>query len=953
MNSDDFDPKLDALLAQALQEAREVARLAPKSTTVLDAQARSAGAASASRARREIDVLAGAAPEPEGGTPAGTAPWADGRWPSHRPPPSGTEVPRFSRIGEFRLAISASDSPRGDSVPAVVPLLGTGNLLLIPRSDGVESARHAIAALAVRLLATTAPSTVWLYPVDPMLAGDSFIDLAPFGEDVVRRPRSEGASAGWGRQIDRLLEELATHIEEVKTRLPRARKKTFEEYNADPSGTPIPYRVLLLADFPYGFDSRSTERLVQVARNGPRAGVHLIALVNPDQAMPHGVSTDAVAAHCLVAKQASASTYRVQHAGMERAELVLDRLPPGSEAAPAIWDAAEWASLRPGEPLPASDSWLHRLAMVVNFEAKRAGSFVVPLNEFRPVDESKQFAPWRERSMQEVRTPIGKSVERKPQEFVLTEGGLPHALVSGATGRGKTVLLNAIILGLCWRYSPEELELCLIDFKDGLGFQGFRDLPHARLVALRGERELGVQVLKDIEKKMRERGALFKRERGADGDTVNNLATYRKVTGKPLPRVLVIFDEFQALLRGTDPLAIEAAGLLATVVGLGREFGFHIVLSTQTPRQSGITPAIQSQLATRVTLFLEEMDSQIVLSPRNSAAATLHGQGEALYNNAGGQPEGNHRFQVAFAPKHELPRAVAELASLSKARWPDRPPPRVLDGNLPASPAGESRLSQAVSSPPFPAPTTVRAYLGVPVDLETEHVFLTLSRRGQAHLLVFGRNGLDDDRRDCDAMALVVGAMATAAVQAPGSIVRLAVQVDEDDPLSELPHELLRAPGDVAVGGEPELKAWIEEFSTEVDRRKAEPGGPRGFMYLGVLGLHLFGCLDGGTRPPPVQEKLRNILQNGPLVGVHVFAHADDGAGLSRRLGDLERREFGTRVATRGSVGRKLFEITRATPEDVPTGEAWIDRVEKPGASRRLRTYGREVFGWLRSLSPH
>jgi DNA segregation ATPase FtsK/SpoIIIE-like protein len=677
----------------------------------------------------------------------------------------------------------------------------------------------------------------------------------------------------------------------------------------------------------------------------------LVAVANKEVASPHGFSPDALRVQCLVAEQRSESTFFIQHPTLERADLHLDSLPSAAEMRAADWDAGEWANLRlPGIP-PSNDKWIHRLAMIVNSKAKESRNVTVLLEGFRPMDESKQFAPWREKSHKEVRTPIGRSAERKPQEFVLNEGGLPHALVAGATGRGKTVLLNAIVLGLCWRYSPEELELYLIDFKDGLGFQGFRDLPHARLVALRGERELGVQVLKDIERKMRERGTAFKKERGSDGSTVNNLTTWLKVTGKPLPRVLVVFDEFQALLRGNDPLAVEAASLLATVAGLGREFGFHLVLSTQTPRQSGITPAIQSQLATRVTLFLEELDSQVVLSPRNLAAATLHGVGEALYNDSGGQPESNHRFQVAFFDKDELPRPVRELADLAKKRFPGHPPPRVLDGNLPVSPSRGAKVAEALLFPPVSVPRNLRAYLGAPVDLEVEQVHMTFQPRGQAHLLVYGRNGMDEDGRDCDSMALVVGAMATSALQAPGVTLRLASLLSEDPPY-DLPALLGRVAGDVKVGAEPELKVWLEEIAAEVDRRRASPGTSRSFLLLGVLALHNAGFLDGGTRPPPLQEKMRYILQNGPDVGVHVLAHVDDAAGLARRVADGERREFGTRVAARGSIGRKLFELTRATPEDVPEGVAWVDRVEKPGASLRLRTYGREVFSWLQSLTP-
>lgn len=201
-------------------------------------------------------------------------------------------------------------------------------------------------------------------------------------------------------------------------------------------------------------------------------------------------------------------------------------------------------------------------------------------------------------------------------------------------------------------------------------------------------------------------------------------------------------------------------------------------------------------------------------------------------------------------------------------------------------------------------------------------------------------------------MALIVGAMATSALQAPDVTLRLASLLSDEDPLYDLPALLERVPGDVKIGAEAELKIWLEEIAAEVDRRRASTGTPRSFLLLGVLGLHRAGFLDGGTRPPPLQEKMRHILQNGPDVGVHVLAHVDDAAGLIRRLSDAERREFGTRVAARGSIGRKLFEITRASAEDVPEGVAWVDRVEQPGSSRRLRTYGWEVFSWLQSLTP-
>lgn len=949
MDADSFEGKLDLLLAQTLLEAREVGRLAGKVQSVLEAQARSRGTAMVTQVREALTVMAvGAAPAE--GEFAVTASWASELWGRHQLPTRFTEPPRFCRIGEFHCALEGDSREAGGEVmPALVPILGSGHVLMVPSADGVQLARQAAAALAVRLLLTSVPGSVWIHPLDPLLAGDSFIELAHFSADVVRVPRSGDGAGGSGRPIEQLLEEVTSHIEEVKTRLPRARRSNLLEYNADPEATPIAYRVILVFDFPYGFDAKGVERLVHIARNGVRAGVHLIVVSNPEVAVPHGFNLDALGTKCLIVEQRRVGAFFIHHPTLQRADLQLDAVPPEAEMSAACWGEAEWSRLRSRDAVPVADKWVHRLAALVADEAKNASRVDVSLVSLRPKD-----ALWQECGDNEVRTPIGRSVERKLQEFVLNEQAFPHALVAGGTGRGKTVLLNAIVVGLCWRYSPEDLELYLIDFKDGIGFQGYRVLPHARLVALKGERELGVHLLKDAQRRMVQRGEDFKRQVAPDGRTVSNIAEWRRATGKSMPRVVIVFDEFQALLRGDDTLGREAAALLADVAGKGREFGIHLILATQTPRQSGITPAIQSQIATRVTLFLEAIDSQIVLAPDNSAASTLLGMGEAIYNRDGGNRHHNHRFQVAFIDKSTgIPPIVAELAALAKERFPDRPPPRVLDGTCPPTPQEATRVAEALRSPPTATPRSIRAYFGAPVDLSLEHVDMLLQPRGQAHLMVYGRNGTDEDGRDCDPMALVVGAMATAALQSPRASLRLASLLSDDDPLVDLPSALRRVRGDVQVGDEAMLKDWLEEIAKAIGERKNAPKAPRDFILLGILSLHRAGCLDGGMKPPALQERLRYILLNGPDVGVHVLAHVEDVGGQNRRLGEAERREFGTRIAAHGSIGRKLFEPVRANPEEVPLGVAWVDRVEQPGPPRRLRTYGRKVFSWLDSLSQH
>ena len=119
--------------------------------------------------------------------------------------------------------------------------------------------------------------------------------------------------------------------------------------------------------------------------------------------------------------------------------------------------------------------------------------------------------------------PIGRAGATRRQSFSLGRGTAQHALVAGKTGSGKSTLLHALITNLALTYSPDEVELYLIDFKKGVEFKGYAThrLPHARVVAIESEREFGLSVLQRLDGILKERGDKF-RDAG-----VNDLAGYR------------------------------------------------------------------------------------------------------------------------------------------------------------------------------------------------------------------------------------------------------------------------------------------------------------------------------------------------------------------------------------------------------------------------------------------
>src|SRR5262249_36616137 len=148
------------------------------------------------------------------------------------------------------------------------------------------------------------------------------------------------------------------------------------------------------------------------------------------------------------------------------------------------------------------------------------------------------------------------------------------------TGSGKSTLLHALITNAALRYSPDELELYLIDFKKGVEFKVYAalELPHARVIAVESEREFGLSVLQRLDGELKARGDRF-RELG-----VQDLASYREADGdkNPLPRILLVVDEFQEFFVEDDKIAQDVALLLDRLVRQGRAFGIHVNLGSQS-----------------------------------------------------------------------------------------------------------------------------------------------------------------------------------------------------------------------------------------------------------------------------------------------------------------------------------------------------------------------------------
>ena len=257
-----------------------------------------------------------------------------------------------------------------------------------------------------------------------------------------------------------------------------------------------------------------------------------------------------------------------------------------------------------------------------------------------------------------ITIPIGNSSKVGVINIDLSNSsGAYHGLICGTTGSGKTVLLHQIICGGVKKYLPDELQFLLLDFKEGTGFQVYRNLPHARVLSIDADVDFGFETLKFLDSTMKERAALFKKYGCKD------LVDYRTKTNNKCPRLLIIIDEFQVLLSnsnlGGDRDQIN--NYMENIVRLGRSFGIHLLLSTQTPTGVKWNSSTMENIGIRIGLRMSAEAENTIFSHQTGIASKFTEKfGKAVYNDKAGIESESKVFNVTGLDEDKIPLIVEE-----------------------------------------------------------------------------------------------------------------------------------------------------------------------------------------------------------------------------------------------------------------------------------------------------
>lgn len=822
----------------------------------------------------------------------------------------GKIAPRFRddpRLNRERLVAT--------QVPAMLAFPQRGSLLIRYAREARNQANAALQTVMTRLLTTIPPGRAHFTIIDPVGLGQGFagfMHLADYNDAMIG-----GRIWTEGPQIEQQLTDLTNHMENVIQKYLRNEYETIDEYNQQAGELAEPYRFLVVANFPSNFSEEAIRRLTSIVASGSRCGVYTLISHDARMQLPKEVGTQDLVGDGVYLSQNDDGSFVWRDEVYKHFPLTLDVPPP--------------------------ENTVTELMQRVGEAARESGKVEVPFTSVAPKPEER----WSRSAQHDLVAPLGKTGATRLQSLSLGKGVAQHVLIAGKTGSGKSSLLHAIVTSTVLWYSPDEVELYLVDFKKGVEFKTYAThaLPHARAIAIESDREFGLSVLQRLDEEMNVRGELFRKA------SVQDLAGYRDTPGAiTMPRTLLVIDEFQIFFSEDDKLSQDAAMLLDRLVRQGRAFGMHVILGSQTlGGTSGLARSTIGQMAVRIALQCSEADSQLILDDTNPAARLLTRPGEAIYNDAGGLDEGNSPFQTAWLPDRERDRFLNEVSALAESRQVERTAPLIVfEGSAPGDLAKNMELQRLIATPPVIPIAEPKAWLGEAIEIK-EPTNVLFRRQSGMNLLLVGQ-------RDDAAMGILAASITSLGAQLHGGTgaIYLLDGGPQDEaqtrPLKDALSSLRIVTKDVAWR---DVAPSMEDVVAEVRRRLSSDSGIADAvspMFVVIYGLQRYRMLRkredefglsmsaDESRADPGRD-FAEIVREGPAVGVHVIAWCDTPTAADRTLDRATLREFDHRVLFQMSATDSSNLIDSPIANRLGLYRA-LYHSEEQGVMEKFRPYG-------------
>lgn len=517
-------------------------------------------------------------------------------------------------------------------------------------------------------------------------------------------------------------------------------------------------------------------------------------------------------------------------------------------------------------------------------QAKQGSKKIVAFSEL-PILKGSSNRQWSMSSTDGLTFSIGKYGLSNAEITMGDELNQRHnVLITGAVGQGKSNLLSVIIHSLCQNYSPRELNLYLLDFKEGVTLKAFAQneqegpyLPHAKALGLESDVSFGQSVLEFLFNEYKQRLALFKKY------NQKSIKEFRIANPDiPLPRIVVVIDEFQLMFGDELDQSRMIADCLEKSVRLFRAAGIHFILASQTiggsPALIGKMDSIFSQIPIRIAHKNSLVESQMTLGQGNCAAMYLKPK-EAILNLDYGEISQNKKVFIAYAAEEVLAPLRNKWWESSKNKCK---PPVVFDGGKSTTFLQDVSILKQLKS----KQVSGLVLLGQEISVTKKYVKTRLRREIGHHIALLGA----EDNKHYHAIGMLQAMAISLAYLSNNPLDRFVFcntfeEKSKEYLLIEKLIEVVKGLGANVIQLAPE-KFQDDIFELLEERKSAEKLSNNGEIYIFSVGMDRLKLKKETSFDP---APLMNFLDEAADFGIHFI-------GWWIKFSSLEKQAFGIGV---------------------------------------------------------
>lgn len=795
-------------------------------------------------------------------------------------------------------------------------------------------------AMTLQLFMTNPAGKIRFTFISPSDAGDAFSTFMRF-TDVDERLVDTHVWVD-SQRIEERLDVLLDRAQTISQDYLRGQYNDILEYNQAAGKNAEPLQFLVVADFPRGFTQGALEKLENVMSNGPRNGIYTILSGDMSELLGSNDGNDQRYNAVLRRVCSKLTFFYFDEKGIH----VPNVQSPRVSGTHAMIDQLYLPMILPTNR-SLVDSTIETLKKAIH-AAERVTITYDDVMDGLPQMPEHWFG-YSDR--QGLSVPFALSGANKVLSLELASDALSpkyHTLVTGMIGSGKSTLLHTLIMGLLMKYSPEDVQIYLMDFKDGVEFKVYTEynLKNFRAISIDTEPEFGLAVLKKIEAEMQARNNIFKQEgcRGLEG--------YRREMaekGNPhhgMPRTILIIDEFQeAFGRSDDPVMSEAAEIIKRLTLVGRAPAVYLIMATQDIKNAAALPeTVYNQFETRIALKSSPDSARIIL-PDNPMADQLINldKGVAIFNASAGNKDHNVQCRIAFCSEDEQRALLEQIAQKQAAAgFQVTGGTRLLLSSIQddrSNPLNHFEETGEIDQNDMGL--GYRLFVGEPLSLENNFHPQLLSCRGK-NLLLTG----NDQQRARITTAFIMGSLLYEMLRQQDTSTEPAItlfDLSSDAPQDDMFGQLVRGlPEKIRVYHAGDVLDGLDMLEKEL------PTGRRQFVVF--FGLNRARRLliqpDAYTQAP--REKFVSLLQRGPENNMSFIVWANSAESFLSLYRDVlpcfEQRLVG------GIPEEQIAEliIGQAPANMKPKNAVYfdMDATETP----KIRLYDQPTDSWVRQF---